>query len=86
MSLVLGAVLLSVLWTALLIPLYLTVLVVEVPFLQAAFGTESLDAAHWLVCLAMASVVLWAEELAKLVRRRLRGRGLAGAGRATVDH
>jgi magnesium-transporting ATPase (P-type) len=43
--------------------------VVEVPFLQAAFGTAALDARHWLVCVAMASVVLWVDELRKLLSR-----------------
>jgi len=53
----LGAVALSVV---------LQVAVVSLPLLQVAFGTASLDPAHWLVCVAMASVVLWAEELRKL--------------------
>lgn len=43
--------------------------VVEVPFLQQAFGTSSLDVAHLAVAVALASVVLWVEEGAKLVRR-----------------
>ena len=50
--------------------LVLQVLVVHVPFLQTAFGTESLSGAQWLVCVALASMVLWLEELSKLVRRR----------------
>ncbi|CAG7844023.1 Calcium-transporting ATPase 1 [Pseudoclavibacter triregionum] len=49
--------------------------VVEVPFLQAAFGTAPLDAAHWAVALAMASSVLWVEELRKLIVRATAGRG-----------
>ena len=44
----------------------LQVAVVEVPFLQTAFGTASLDLAHWAVAIGMASLVLWTEELAKL--------------------
>lgn len=47
----------------------LQVAVVEVPPLQTSFGTTSLDAAHWLACVALASLVLWLEELAKLLRR-----------------
>jgi len=47
----------------------LQVLVVSVPFLQTAFGTASLEPVHWAVCIAMASLVLWAEELRKLVLR-----------------
>lgn len=50
----------------------LQVLVVEVGFLQRAFGTTPLDLRHWAVCVAMASVVLWAEELRKLVVRLVR--------------
>ncbi|WP_203568662.1 cation-translocating P-type ATPase [Aestuariimicrobium ganziense] len=46
--------------------------VVHVGFLQQAFGTTSLDLRHWLICLAMASVVLWYEEVAKWVRRHRR--------------
>lgn len=49
----------------------LQVAVVHVPFLQRAFGTASLDARHWLVSVAMASSVLWAEELRKLVVRAM---------------
>ncbi len=48
----------------------LQVAVVHVPILQVAFGTASLDWQHWLITLAMASSVLWAEELRKLVARR----------------
>ena len=47
------------------------VLVVEVPFLQGAFGTASLDPWHWLVCVALASSVLWADEVRKVFLRRL---------------
>ena len=47
----------------------LQIAVVHVPFLQTAFGTASLDGEHWLIALAMASSVLWAEELRKLVSR-----------------
>ena len=54
------------------------VLVVHVPFLQAAFGTADLDLQHWLVCIAMASAVLWFDELLKLVERGMdRRRGSA---------
>lgn len=47
----------------------LQVAVVELPFLQEAFGTSSLDAEHWFIALAAASSVLWAEEIRKLVVR-----------------
>ncbi len=48
------------------------VAVVEVPLLQTAFGTTSLDAQHWLVTVGMASTVLWAEEIRKLAARARR--------------
>ncbi len=49
----------------------LQVAVVEVPVLQAAFGTASLDALHWFLAIGAASVVLWFEEIVKLIRRAL---------------
>lgn len=54
------------LWGALALTMALQVAVVEVPLLQTAFGTASMDAEHWLACVALASVVLWFEELRKL--------------------
>ncbi len=57
------------LWGAVLLGVVMQVAVVELPFLQTAFGTASLDLAHWAVCVGMASLVLWFEELSKLVRR-----------------
>jgi magnesium-transporting ATPase (P-type) len=59
------------LWGALGLGTVLQVLVVQVPFLQEAFGTASLDPGQWLVTIGMASVVLWAEELVKWIRRRV---------------
>ncbi len=57
------------LWGAIGVVVVLQVLVVEVPFLQAAFSTAPLTLTQWLVCLAMASIVLWFDELRKLVLR-----------------
>ena len=54
----LGAVALSVV---------LQVLVVYVPFLNAAFGTVPLSGIEWAGCIVIASAVLWAEELKKIV-------------------
>ena len=45
------------------------VAVVHVPFLNIAFGTAPLALDQWLVCAAMASVVLIYSELRKLVSR-----------------
>ncbi|HSO91667.1 MAG TPA: cation-translocating P-type ATPase [Arthrobacter sp.] len=69
------------LWGSVLLATVLQVAVVELPFLQRAFGTASLDPAHWAVCVAMASIVLWFDELRKIVlragerRREARTRG-----------
>ena len=57
------------LWGAVGAGVVLQIAIVEVPFLQVAFGTASLDLVHWLVCIAMASVVLWFDELRKLIWR-----------------
>jgi len=47
----------------------LQILVVHLPFLNDAFSTVPLSPTEWLTCLAIASLVLWAEELKKLVIR-----------------
>jgi magnesium-transporting ATPase (P-type) len=60
------------LWGAIAISALLQVAVVELPFLNNAFGTEPLGLDDWLVCVGLASAVLWAVELKKLVGRRLR--------------
>ncbi|MTB87049.1 cation-translocating P-type ATPase [Aeromicrobium senzhongii] len=57
------------LWGAIGLGIVLQFAVVEVPFLQVAFGTGSLDLVHWGVCTALASVVLWYDEVRKLVIR-----------------
>ena len=62
------------LWGAIALSLLLQVLVVYVPVLNAAFGTAPLAAADWVLCIALASTVLWADELRKLVSRARRGR------------
>ncbi len=59
------------LWAALGFGLVAQVAVVEVGFLQGAFGTVSLDAVHWLVALGSGVVLLVYEEVVKVVRRAL---------------
>ncbi|MDJ0322428.1 cation-translocating P-type ATPase [Cryobacterium sp. PH31-AA6] len=59
------------LWASLGLAVLLQLVVVELPLLQTAFGTASLDAGQWAICVGMASVVLWAEELRKLLLRAL---------------
>lgn len=63
------------LWVAVGFGVSAQVAVVEVPWLQAAFGTASLTPAQWGVCVALASVVLWVQEAAKLVARWRRRAG-----------
>jgi Ca2+-transporting ATPase len=67
------------LWAAIALSLTLQVAVVHLPFLNDAFGTTALDAGDWLLCAAMASTVVWAEELRKLIRRT-RARARDGDG------
>ena len=43
-------------------------------FLNEAFGTTPLGGEDWLICVALASVVLWADEVKKLAGRWLRRR------------
>ncbi|MGZ8800796.1 MAG: cation-translocating P-type ATPase, partial [Aeromicrobium sp.] len=54
--------------------LALQVLVVHLPLLNSAFGTIPLSLADWMLCVAMASTVLWAEEARKAVVRFRVGR------------
>jgi magnesium-transporting ATPase (P-type) len=58
------------LFGAVALSLTLQVLVVHVPFLNHAFGTVPLSGVDWLLCLVLASSVLWVAELRKVVVRR----------------
>jgi Ca2+-transporting ATPase len=55
-----------------LLSIALQVAVVHLPFLQRAFHTVALSPGDWLVCVAVASSVLWVMELKKLLARRRR--------------
>ena len=57
------------LWGAVALSGALQIAVVNLPFLNLAFGTAPLSLNQWLVCTAMGSMVLWYSELRKLVRR-----------------
>jgi P-type Ca2+ transporter type 2C len=57
------------LWLAVLASSALQVAVVYAPFLQRAFHTAPLAPRDWLVCVAVASSVLWAMEMKKAVMR-----------------
>ena len=59
------------LWGALVLSLLLQVAVVNLGFLNLAFGTVPLEWSQWMLCGAMASVVLWYSEVRKLVSRAL---------------
>ena len=54
------------LWGAITLSVLLQVAVVNLDILNLAFGTVPLAVDQWLVCIAMASVVLWYSELRKL--------------------
>jgi Ca2+-transporting ATPase len=60
------------LWAAVALSISLQVLVVYTPFLQKAFSTVGLTAADWLICVSVASSVLWLRELSKAVTRRMK--------------
>jgi magnesium-transporting ATPase (P-type) len=60
------------LWGAIALSLLLQVAVVHLPVLNDAFGTAPLTLSQWLVCAALASSVLWVDELRKLVGRARR--------------
>jgi magnesium-transporting ATPase (P-type) len=62
------------LWAAMGLSLLLQVAVVYTPFLNDAFDTTPLDAGGWMLCFAMASSVLWADELRKMAGRLRRRR------------
>ncbi|AMB60419.1 cation-translocating P-type ATPase [Microterricola viridarii] len=57
------------LWGSVALGVLLQIAVVELPFLQVAFGTASLDLAHWGACVALGSVVLWYDEIRKIILR-----------------
>ncbi len=60
------------LWAAIAVSAVLQIAVVQLPFLNNAFDTTPLGTEDWLICLGLASVVLWAGETRKLLQRRLR--------------
>ncbi|MEN6498864.1 MAG: HAD-IC family P-type ATPase, partial [Thermoguttaceae bacterium] len=65
-------------WLAVLFSAALQVMVIYVPFLQTAFGTVPLRPLDWLVCIAVASSVLWLVELAKLAALMVPGGAAVG--------
>ncbi len=47
-----------------------TILVTEIGILQRIFDTASLSAGQWVICLVVASAIIWVAEVAKLILRR----------------
>jgi len=60
------------LWGAIALSVVLQVAVVQLPFLNDAFDTTPLGIGDWLLCVGLASIVLWADEGKKLVQRSRR--------------
>ena len=73
-------------WLAILISVLLQILVIYAPFLQPAFNTMPLTLNEWLVCVAVASTVLWAREIVKLLFRLLGLRRQRHAQREMAAH
>ena len=59
------------LWAAVALSVLLQVAVVNIGFLNVAFGTVPLAPDQWLLCAGMASAVLWYSELRKLASRAM---------------
>jgi P-type Ca2+ transporter type 2C len=57
------------LWAAAALTVVLQIAVVHAPPLQRAFDTEALGAGQWATCVALASAVLWVDEIRKLIAR-----------------
>jgi len=64
-------------WAAVALSAALQVAVVNIGFLNVAFGTVPLTLNQWLGCLGMASVVLWYSELRKLAMRLWAARAMS---------
>jgi len=57
------------LWGAVMLSILLQVMVIYIPFLQQAFSTVSMSPGDWLLCITVASSVLWLRELSKIFIR-----------------
>jgi Ca2+-transporting ATPase len=58
------------LWWSLAVVLLLQIAVTHVSFMQSLFNTRSISPQQWMVCVAVASSVLWVEEIRKVIVRR----------------
>jgi Ca2+-transporting ATPase len=59
------------LWFAVLLGILLQVAVVYLPILNRAFGTTPLSLMDWGVAIGLASIVLWGEEVKKIITRAM---------------
>jgi magnesium-transporting ATPase (P-type) len=59
------------LWFAVLLGILLQVAVVYLPILNRAFGTTPLRLVDWAVAIGLASLVLWGEEVKKIITRAM---------------
>ena len=57
------------LWLSLAAVIALQVAVTHVSFMQSLFDTTHISNEQWLVCIAVASSIVWVEELRKLIHR-----------------
>lgn len=57
------------LWAAIGLGIAAQIAVVHLPVLQIAFATSPLSLSQWITCAGVASLVLWVEEFAKVMRR-----------------
>jgi Ca2+-transporting ATPase len=58
------------LWIALVAVLILQVMVTHVGFMQSLFDTMSISFGQWMISIAIASSVLWLEEVRKFLLRK----------------
>lgn len=72
----------AAIWVAVALVILLQVLVVETDFLQGIFGTEALTSSQWTFAVALASVILWVEEIRKLIVNRGAKQRPTGGARA----
>ncbi|CAN5581093.1 cation-translocating P-type ATPase [soil metagenome] len=71
------------LWAAILLSVVLQIVLLNVGFLQKAFGVVALNRGDWGLCVVIASSVFWVAEVLKFIRRRVQrstfGKGTAEA-------
>ncbi|WP_051979065.1 HAD-IC family P-type ATPase [Edaphobacter aggregans] len=60
------------LWGSILLSIGLQIVLLNLPYLQLAFGVVSLSLADWILCVSIASSVLWVSEIAKYFKRTAR--------------